>query len=194
MINLATGAGHLFLVHYGLLAGALASGLRITSQLAAMSNDLELASRAALTDPLTGARNRAFCENLRIAPGDVVAVVDFDRFKDVNDHHGHERGDRLLSEFVRAALFRLRGNDHVIRLGGDEFALVVRDADPASAARVVEEVLASWRASATDLVPTASVGLTRVGDRTFTAALAEADRQMYRAKTSRATIVGAETG
>ncbi len=193
MVNLATSSGHLFLVHYGLLAGALASGLRITSQLAAMSHDLELASRAALTDPLTGARNRAFCDSLRIASTDVVAVVDFDRFKDVNDHHGHERGDRLLADFVHATLARLRANDHVIRLGGDEFALVIREADLGSAARVVEEILATWRAAAADLVATASVGLTTVGERTFTEALAEADRQMYRAKTSRATIASAES-
>ena len=192
MFNLATGTGHLFLVHYGLLAGALASGLRITRQLAAMSHDLELASRAALTDALTGARNRAFCESLRISAGDVLAVVDFDRFKDVNDHHGHARGDRLLSDFVRVAQHRLRGTDHVIRLGGDEFALVLRDADLPAAARVVEEILAGWRSHATDLAPTASVGLAPVGARSFSLALAEADRLMYRAKTSRAAIATAD--
>ena len=193
MVNLATGTGYLFLVHYGLLAGALASGLRITRQLAAMAHDLELASRAALTDSLTGARNRAFCDSLQIAAGDVLAVVDFDRFKDVNDHHGHGRGDRLLSDFAHIAQLRMRGTDHVIRLGGDEFALVLRDSDLPAAGRVVEEILAAWRATATDLLATASVGLAPVGPRSFAEALAEADRLMYRAKTSRATIATAES-
>ena len=119
--NLLTDSGYLYLFHYGMLAAALGGGIRLTSQLASIARELGRATHAALTDPLTGARNRAFCENLAVSPSDVVALVDFDDFKQVNDRFGHERGDRLLVDFVRSARQRLRGTDHVIRLGPGNF-------------------------------------------------------------------------
>jgi diguanylate cyclase (GGDEF)-like protein len=109
-------------------------------------------------------------------------MVDIDDFKQVNDRHGHERGDRLLVEFVRAARLRLRGTDHVIRMGGDEFALILKGATLAAARRVVEEVFASWRESSPDLEPSASYGLIEARAAPLERLLAEADRAMYQAK------------
>jgi diguanylate cyclase (GGDEF)-like protein len=180
--SLATGTGHLFLFHYGMLAAALGGGVRMTSQLASIARELGRATNAALTDPLTGARNRAFCDTLTLAVGDIVAMVDFDDFKRVNDQFGHERGDRLLVEFVRAARLRLRGTDHVVRMGGDEFALVIKGASLAAARRVVEEVFATWRESSPDLEPRASYGLIEARAEPLDRILAEADRAMYDAK------------
>ena len=183
--NLLTDGGYLFLFHYGMLAAALGGGVRMTSQLAAIARELGRATHAALTDPLTGARNRAFYDNLTLAPNDVLVLVDFDDFKQVNDRHGHERGDRLLVDFARAARLRMRGTDHVVRLGGDEFVLVLRSASIPAARRLVEEIFDSWRETSTDLEPTASYGLLEAGNRPLDRVLAEADRAMYVAKGER---------
>ena len=186
--NLITDSGYLYLFHYGMLAAALGGGIRLTDQLAAIARELGRATHAALTDPLTGARNRAFCENLAVSPTDVVALVDFDDFKQVNDRFGHERGDRLLVDFVRAARLRLRGTDHIIRLGGDEFALVFRMATVPAARRVVDEVLTGWREASPDVQADASYGLVEGRGEPLEKSLAEADRAMYAAKGERKAV------
>ena len=172
LVNVGGAHGHLFLLQFGILAGTVAAGFRSSVQLTRVAVDLEQASRAAMTDPLTGARNRAFCEQLALASTDVVALVDFDDFKRVNDELGHPRGDRLLVDFVLAARSRLRTNDHVVRLGGDEFALVLRQVDLRSAHRICLEVLEAWKETSADVAPLRVVrtgpggcGLVRVGAR-----------------------------
>ncbi len=182
LLNVWRGGGHLFLLQFGILAGTVAAGFRSSVQLTRVAVDLEHASRAAMTDPLTGARNRAFCEQIELAATDVVALVDFDDFKRVNDELGHPRGDRLLVDFVLAARARLRANDHVVRLGGDEFALVLRQVDLRSAHRICEEILEAWRETSPDVAPAASFGLAQVGAAPFETVLAQADARMYAAK------------
>ncbi|MEO8196913.1 MAG: GGDEF domain-containing protein [Thermoanaerobaculia bacterium] len=181
-LNLLTDSSYLFLFHYGMLAAAVGGGVRLTTQLAAIARELGRATNAALTDPLTGARNRAFCDNLSLGPHDALALVDLDDFKLVNDRHGHQRGDRLLIDFARAARHRLRGTDHVVRLGGDEFLLVLKAATLPTARRVVEEVFETWCESAADLEPKASYGVVQVGDQPFNRAVAAADAAMYASK------------
>jgi len=176
--------GHLFLLQFGILAGTVAAGLRSAVQLTRVAVDLERASRAAMTDPLTGARNRAFCEQLELAATDVVALFDIDDFKRVNDELGHPRGDRLLVDFVLAARTRLRANDHVVRMGGDEFALVLRQVELRTAHHICLELLESWRETSPDLPASASFGLAQAGTTSFEAALAEADARMYAAKSA----------
>lgn len=184
LVNVGLARGHLFLLQFGILAGTVAAGFRSSVQLTRVAVDLERASRAAMTDPLTGARNRAFCERLALASTDVVALVDFDDFKRVNDEHGHSRGDRLLVDFVLAARTRLRSNDHVVRLGGDEFALVLRQIDLRSAHRICVEVLEAWKQASSDVAPSASFGLAQAGSDSFEASVARADERMYAAKES----------
>lgn len=181
LVNLLSDTSHLYLLHYGLLAGTLAAGVRTTSHLTGLARALDRASRAALTDPLTGAWNRAYCERIRLDPGDSVAVIDFDDFKRVNDAHGHERGDQLLIAFVRAARSRLRRVDEVVRLGGDEFVLVLRGVDPRIARSLCDEVLAEWKLLSPDLDPSASTGLVEVGSGAlaFHEILSIADHRMY---------------
>ncbi len=185
LVNVGFAHGHLFLLQYGILAGTLAAGARSSMQLTRVARDLEQASRAAMTDPLTGARNRAFLEQLDLAPVDAVAVFDFDDFKHVNDQHGHPRGDRLLVDFVLAARTRLRTSDHVVRLGGDEFAVLLRKIDPKAADRICQEILAAWAGASADLAPSASFGVAPVGSASLEDALALADRRMYDAKAAR---------
>jgi len=110
----------------------------------------------ALYDALTDLPNRALLhERVAAALGDASAapaplallLLDLDRFKEVNDTFGHERGDDLL----RAAADRLRGavrrGDTVARLGGDEFAVLLPGADVGGATRVAADIRAALDAS-----------------------------------------------
>jgi diguanylate cyclase (GGDEF)-like protein len=96
-------------------------------------------SRAALReeathDPLTGLANRRlFYDRLQQAirhaqryGGKVcILYVDLDRFKEINDRHGHHVGDAVLTEVAKRLTSSIRGSDSVARLGGDEFAVLL---------------------------------------------------------------------
>ena len=92
--------------------------------------------RAAHYDSLTGLPNRKFItEKIRqaieatntddTAGMVVVAILDVDNFKPVNDNFGPEEGDRILQEIGENLSGLIRTGDHVARLGGDEFAIVM---------------------------------------------------------------------
>jgi two-component system, cell cycle response regulator len=87
------------------------------------------------TDVLTGARNRRHAEEhldaaVRLSPADgrplAVLIVDVDRFKPVNDEHGHAVGDRVLQEVADRLAATVRADDLLARWGGDEFLVVSR--------------------------------------------------------------------
>ena len=82
-------------------------------------------------DPLTGLPNRLHLMHRQrsLGPGELRALlyVDLDRFKDVNDRHGHDAGDEVLVEFAARLRESCRHEDAVVRLGGDEFAVLVGD-------------------------------------------------------------------
>ncbi|WP_290748811.1 ammonium transporter [Henriciella sp.] len=108
----------------------------------------------ALHDPLTGLPNRAlFNERLRVMIDRTVAeeslsavvLIDLDRFKDVNDLHGHAAGDQVLKVTAERIQGLVRHRDTVARLGGDEFAVLQLGLDFANqteelAFRLVEEL------------------------------------------------------
>jgi diguanylate cyclase (GGDEF)-like protein len=84
----------------------------------------------ASTDSLTGLLNRRSLENKvhalrREGAGLVVAMADLDFFKQLNDVHGHETGDRALRLFAQTLRTSLRNHDIVSRHGGEEFAIVL---------------------------------------------------------------------
>ena len=151
---------------------------------------------AARTDILTGLINRrAFNERLaqeiervrRYGTDFVVAYLDLDAFKGVNDRFGHETGDAVLR--VVADVFRqhLRVSDVAARLGGDEFALLLPETDPEGARVMVERIVGRmverWRQAGWDEVDV-SAGVEPV-DATVDgvdAVLSRADALMYRAK------------
>ncbi|WP_291591201.1 GGDEF domain-containing protein [Comamonas sp. UBA7528] len=94
--------------------------------------NLELANYA-LTDALTGLPNRhALMEELprmwaraeRDGRSVLLAFIDLDGFKQINDQHGHEAGDQLLQTVARQLLHALRDSDFAARIGGDEFVMV----------------------------------------------------------------------
>jgi diguanylate cyclase (GGDEF)-like protein len=86
-----------------------------------------------LSDPLTGVFNRRYFD-LMLAhhheqsgrqPAAVLAIIDIDDFKLVNDRYGHHAGDRVLQATAAFLQARIRTTDIVARLGGDEFALIL---------------------------------------------------------------------
>ena len=112
-------------------------GLRLMAQMVASALEARtLADRLhdqAFRDPLTGLPNRKLLEDRfsqaagrlqRKGAGVLVAVIDVDDFKQVNDTHGHAVGDQLLCEVGRRLQAAVRGTDTVSRMGGDEFEVL----------------------------------------------------------------------
>ena len=101
----------------------------------------------ASTDSLTGLLNRRSLENKvqalrREGMTFVVAMADLDHFKQLNDVHGHETGDRALRMFAQILRTSLRSHDIVCRQGGEEFALVLPTCTVADASVALDKVRA----------------------------------------------------
>lgn len=146
---------------------------------------------SALTDPLTGLRNRAWLAEQGgaiAAAGAAVVLIDVDHFKAINDQNGHAAGDAVLASFA-VALDRLALplGGAVVRLGGDEFVAVLPSIRRPAALTFAEAVraLPAARPSGVPLW-TISLGLafTGAGETSLAPALARADASLYRAKAS----------
>lgn len=112
-------------------------------------------------DPLTGLANRRAVVRWDPAGSPAwVAYVDVDRFKCVNDHHGHAVGDRLLQVVANLLRRSVRPGDLVARVGGDEFVVVLAGCTRAEAVGAVERVQQDLSRGA--LGCTLSVGLHEV--------------------------------
>jgi len=133
-------------------------------------------------DPLTGSHNRRFLDEHAQSLGGSrwgCILVDLDRFKQVNDVHGHERGDQVL---VGVAGFLRKHAPHdaiVVRMGGDEFLLMTKDATDTS----VESLADSMRNDA----GAAPIGFTlgcavRDGTEALDATIRRADQALYAAR------------
>ncbi|WP_445149336.1 GGDEF domain-containing protein [Baekduia sp. Peel2402] len=118
-------------------------------------------------DPLTGVGNyRKLHERLAAATAHdpqkfALLTLDVDRFKEINETHGHLEGDRLLQEVGRVLAENVRGTDVVARQGGDEFSVLMPDSTEEGAemlARRIEEALAMIKVA--DAAPVrASIGV-----------------------------------
>ncbi|MBI2709812.1 MAG: EAL domain-containing protein [Actinobacteria bacterium] len=149
-----------------------------------------------LHDPLTGLGNRLLLRErlqhaiARSGPrGFAVMYLDLDRFKSVNDAHGHDVGDGLLVAVAGRLRRAVRTGDTVTRLGGDEFAIVAPGVtDEAAALALAEKMRAAlaepFRVGETDLGITASIGVVLAGPEVASGdqLLHDADVAMYRAK------------
>ena len=69
-------------------------------------------------------------------------ITDLDRFKSINDSHGHDGGDDVLREFARRLRKNVRGIDLACRFGGEEFVVVMPDTDGQVAEKVAERIRA----------------------------------------------------
>ncbi len=104
------------------------------------------------TDELTGLTNRrGFVTHIEHARstgsllGSVLILVDCDRFKEINDNHGHLAGDRVLQSVANLLRAVGRQNDIVCRLGGDEFCLLIHGYSREEAERIVGYIIESTR-------------------------------------------------
>ena len=157
----------------------------------------EVEHRRARTDPLTGVANRvAFddhverCNRALMQDGTpfVLAFIDLDRFKALNDSRGHVAGDSALKRVARTLQSTVRGTDLVARLGGDEFAVLMPGATAEGSPRICGKLHAALLAAAAsaDLAIGFSIGVVAFEDapaepRVITAL---ADRLMYDVKSA----------
>ncbi len=193
------------LLRYAVYLGVLAAMVWVLSRtkehatrafLAAESASAEAASmrEMAYRDPLTGAANRRRLEDELgyqarvVGAGLDVALVylDLDRFKAVNDAHGHGVGDQVLVAVAHALEEHVRSGDLVARLGGEEFLVVAPGMALPDGRALAERLRAAVPVAVRAAVPvdvTASLGVTalRAGEEPA-AALARVDALMYRAK------------
>ncbi|HET7228414.1 MAG TPA: GGDEF domain-containing protein [Longimicrobium sp.] len=194
---------------YGYLLGGAALGFGVFGAVLGHHEEALLEANRrldelAVSDPLTGLKNvryfRARLEEacaaaLRAGEPLAVIVMDLDRFKDVNDRHGHPTGDRVLRAVADAIAASVRAGDtaarvegSVARMGGEEFALVLPETTAAGAAVVAHRLLAAVRATAVatgdgDVRVTASAGIAALepGD-SADDVYARADAAMYASK------------
>jgi diguanylate cyclase (GGDEF)-like protein/PAS domain S-box-containing protein len=160
---------------------------------------LESLRLQAETDSLTGLANRSlFQQRYREVIGDTLnygfasalALVDLDRFKELNDTFGHEAGDACLREIAMRLKRAFCNAGLVARLGGDEFALILRaPTNPARIESVLEQTVAMlcrpvfW--NGLHLEVGASIGAALIGRphrRRITELFADADIALYAAK------------
>jgi len=168
---------------------------------------------SSLTDPLTELPNRrALLQELsrQIAYGErhgsrvLVALLDLDRFKAINDEHGHDVGDQFLIAVARRLRSVLRVEDMAARFGGDEFVIVAPGSASQGSVQVALEALKERLFNATVglyELPSgvhiayegASIGVLSVDPGTMNAvtAIKQADLQMYEAKKARASVASA---
>src|SRR5215470_4042192 len=111
--------------------------------------ELKSLERSAVTDPLTGLRNRRIFDETfdkelnrarRYAHPLSLVALDLHRFKEVNDKHGHPRGDEVLHAAASTLRKALRTSDSAFRTGGDEFALILPQTDAAQAAALSRRI------------------------------------------------------
>jgi diguanylate cyclase (GGDEF)-like protein len=155
-------------------------------------------SQLARTDYLTGLPNRVHFDELGSAQLEesrrggshlVLALIDLDGFKGVNDVHGHAAGDELLKQVSQRIRSVLTTADMAARLGGDEFAVLFGPDCDAGQARAVGDELTRllkqpFEVAGTVLQISGSFGLGayEAAADSFTAIVARADQAMYRVK------------
>ena len=176
----------------------LAALFLIAAATAARSRrQLATARQRAVTDGLTGVPNRRHVDEVierlladsRRTRRPLSAILfDLDRFKAINDNHGHAVGDQVLRATADAVRELLRGGDHVARFGGEEFVVLLPETSGADALLVAEKMRTAIAGIELDALEggffTASFGVAAYpddgasSDELFSAA----DEALYRAK------------
>ena len=164
---------------------------------ASLGTSLRDASHAASHDALTGLFNRRHLVSLVYPLAELVqnkreevtvCMVDVDRFKRVNDSHGHPVGDEVLRSVAGLLGTRLRDGDCLARYGGEEFLVILRRCHISRGRRVAEalrqNVAQAQIATHAGAVPvTVSLGVAQwAADESFDDVVQRADRALYDAK------------
>jgi len=160
-------------------------------------------THAAMTDPLTGLRNRRTLETImkqwtEAQTSFSIIVLDIDRFKLINDTFGHQEGDRVLQHLAGIVALSIRPDDVCCRYGGEEFVVLLPFAAANNAFEVAERIRTMMEKSENHLKQTITVSLgvahfpsqSSNADELFLLA----DQALYRAKnTGRNRTMMAET-
>lgn len=171
--NAETAYAHVRNLMLGLGTMALLAGMTIAVFVSRrVTRQARQLATQAMYDPLTGLANRSLLLDRleheielakRVHGSFGVALMDLDRFKEVNDTLGHDVGDELLREVGRRLKETVRGEDTVARLGGDEYVVLIHDLDPKDVPAIAHKILATldkpfhWQSQSIDLG--ASLGL-----------------------------------
>lgn len=154
---------------------------------------------AAHRDPLTGLANRAALALLeprlqRVTPEDAavgVVMLDIDRFKQINDTHGHAGGDAALVQVANTLRSLVRQGDVLMRWGGEEFCLCLPGMDAAGALAKAEQLRTRLEGAEVQTPEGARVRLTAsmgvaelLPGEPLVAAIGRADAALYRAKSA----------
>ncbi|WP_439142855.1 putative bifunctional diguanylate cyclase/phosphodiesterase [Pseudooctadecabacter sp.] len=156
----------------------------------------DTARHLANRDQLTNLHNRSYLqshldwmEETNAATGATVIVFDVDRFKQINDRHGHNAGDTVLRQIAMRTRAALEPDDLLARLGGDEFVIILPGPhDPVAATRRVERVRRAVAVPISHgeirLEATISVGMSHITKTStqFTKVIREADIALYHSK------------
>ncbi len=153
----------------------------------------------AVRDPLTGLYNRRFLAETSVARIELarrqhttiaIVLIDIDHFKQINDRHGHARGDEVLQHFAALLRDRMRRSDVICRFGGEEFLLLVDNCDAATLMEILDGLMQQFRAlrrgdgaqAIEGSTFSAGVAVLDVDGTDFESLLRVADARMYRAK------------
>ena len=184
------------------LARLVAEVERLEGELTAARAHLAQMEVHADIDPLTAVFNRRGFERelaraiaylKRYGGSAALVYVDLDRFKPVNDRHGHAAGDAVLKAVAALLVRNVRASDTVARLGGDELGLILwnlGEADAQAKARRLEAMIAgtaiAWGSASLSVGASAGVAMLDPAA-TSADAIATADRAMYARKAVRST-------
>jgi two-component system cell cycle response regulator len=109
-----------------------------------LRQDLDRSLELAVTDQLTGLRNRRYVrrhlDSLLRTEEAAVLILDIDKFKSINDSYGHNVGDAALKDVAERLREQLRAADVVARYGGEEFLAVLTGAEAPEAMLVAERL------------------------------------------------------
>jgi len=147
----------------------------------------DLPNRRTYQDRLELAIQSAYRSKKRLA----VLFIDLDRFKPINDNHGHQAGDQVLIEAAARLKALIRASDTVSRLSGDEFALILNNITHYKHALTIAEKISlemqqPYQLSCVDVHLSASIGIALYPDDAggADALLKKADQAMYEVKAS----------
>jgi two-component system cell cycle response regulator len=188
--------------HEAELLARVKVGCRLLTVERSLSQAKAEVQRLSVTDAVAGTFNRRYLDQQ--LPREIerarrhgrplaVVMADLDRFKSINDVHGHAQGDEVLRLFAEQTRNALRPSDWIARYGGEEFAIVLPECDRASAGAVAEKIRLGCAsmpvATATSLISvTASFGVSSLGTSVQDATAAAktllqlADAAMYHSK------------
>ncbi len=182
--------------------GAVVSHMNITDRKLVELDYARLAS----TDPLTDLPNRRFLEDYakielerlrRFGGAMSVLMLDLDKFKLINDTHGHLAGDAVLKKVAARCKAAVRESDVFARIGGEEFVALLPGTDEVGAIVLAEKLRSiieglKIKTEAETLRVTGSIGVASVApnDRSISSALNRADRALYAAKDAGRNRVG----